>query len=60
MKKCDTCGKKFMYDMKYDSYYCVYCEEWKESKCNDTNCYVCMNRPEKPIQKKPDDGIPKD
>lgn len=31
----------------YDSYYCVQCLEWLESKCGDPNCDFCKNRPEK-------------
>jgi hypothetical protein len=42
------CGTKIVYSSEYDAYYCDYCNEWMESKCDDPNCEYCTIRPATP------------
>lgn len=40
---------------KWDTHFCVKCNEWKEKNCGHSysECSVdCINRPEKPIKRK--------
>jgi hypothetical protein len=48
---CD-CGSKKKYSDQYDAYYCLSCNEWLESKCDDPDCEYCPTRPDKPVSKK--------
>lgn len=48
MKNCDKCNKKISYNSNFDSYYCRYCNEWKECICSDIGCLLCKYRPPTP------------
>jgi exosome complex RNA-binding protein Csl4 len=48
MEKCDKCNSDLKHDEGHDTIYCPKCDEWKESKCSDKECFYCSNRPEKP------------
>lgn len=48
-EKCSKCGNFLILHERYDSYFCAYCNEWKEGKCSDTNCFYCKDRPERPL-----------
>jgi hypothetical protein len=42
------CGSNKLFSNEYDSYYCDYCNEWLESKCDDPTCEFCTIRPATP------------
>lgn len=48
MKPCITCNSYYHYNERFDSYYCPRCNEWKEKKCSDKDCFYCNERPEMP------------
>ncbi len=50
MKECDTCKTKKAYIRKYDSFACLKCDAWHDSKCSDVDCEFCSDRPEKPSE----------
>lgn len=50
--QCDKCGWAMSYNERYDAYYCAKCNEWKEKKCTDENCNMCIKREEKPLKKR--------
>ena len=45
---CQKCKLSRIYSDKYDSYFCMNCDVWIESKCKDLNCDYCSERPAKP------------
>ena len=45
---CPKCGKESVRVDKYDSYACIACNVWLESKCSDELCTFCPQRPENP------------
>jgi hypothetical protein len=46
---CQTHHIALSYDSKWDAYYCLECNEWKEPMCNDHFCvFQCYKRPNKP------------
>lgn len=46
--RCKQCKKKVFYSKKFDCFYCIPCNMWLESKCDDLNCPYCPKRPLKP------------
>jgi methionyl-tRNA synthetase len=48
-RKHKECGDNLEYSEKYDCLYCVKCNEWLESRCSDSTCDFCKDRPEKPV-----------
>lgn len=34
------------YNEEHDSYFCPDCKEWLESKCDDSDCEFCTDRPD--------------
>ncbi|MFE8700456.1 hypothetical protein ACFYKX_07515 [Cytobacillus sp. FJAT-54145] len=46
---CSNCQANLIYYDEFDAYFCAYCNEWKESKCEDPTCFYCPNRPNKPL-----------
>ncbi len=51
MNECSLCGadRTFYYD-RFDSFCCVFCDEWLDETCNDPNCPFCSKRPEAPLE----------
>jgi len=47
-EKCTECNEWLLYFDKYDANCCPWCNIWSDSKCSDTNCEFCANRPETP------------
>lgn len=47
---CDKCENKETLFEKYDAWACLHCDEWKEKKCKDPDCYFCPNRPDRPSE----------
>lgn len=46
--KCEERGMSFIqYHDGYDAYYCGICGSWLEPKCDDSDCDVCVGRPDK-------------
>jgi hypothetical protein len=45
---CD-CGAPLVYFERYDAQFCPECNEWRQSRCGDRNCYYCPGRPERPL-----------
>lgn len=48
---CEICNSELSYNERFDAYFCVKCNDWKEKNCNDPACFYCNERPEKPIDK---------
>lgn len=48
--KCTKCDNYLIYFGQYDSYFCAYCNDWKEENCGDTDCMFCKNRPDFPLK----------
>lgn len=48
--RCKNPEHDIRYNERYDSYWCVQCDEWTESKCSDNECDFCYNRPSKPSE----------
>ncbi|MBD8026958.1 hypothetical protein H9636_09855 [Ureibacillus sp. Re31] len=46
---CMICEMNLIYYEDYDAYICPKCNRWTETKCSDSNCNYCINRPEKPL-----------
>lgn len=46
---CMICKMNLIYYEDFDAYFCPICNRWTETKCNDSNCEYCVNRPEKPF-----------
>ena len=38
-----------LYSEEYDCYYCITCNKWLESKCDEPTCEYCVGRPETPL-----------
>lgn len=49
---CIVCGTRLKYSNKYGALYCPTCNAWRSEKCDDTNCWACNNRPDKPLDDK--------
>ena len=49
-RSCPSCGGEKQYSNKYDAYYCELCNKWLEDRCADTECELCISRPNKPSQ----------
>ena len=49
-RTCEVCHNQFHHDEKYDADYCDPCDEWKDKKCSDADCYFCPTRPDRPSQ----------
>lgn len=49
---CSICKFNLVYYEYFDAYFCPNCNSWTESKCGDTDCDYCPNRPEKPLRHK--------
>jgi hemerythrin len=47
IKICD-CREVAEYNEKYDSQYCKECKKWLESHCDNIDCGICSQRPNKP------------
>lgn len=47
-EKCEVCEDHISISEKYDAKYCLGCDVWKESVCNDSSCDYCDSRPIKP------------
>ena len=49
--ECPLCGAEstFYYD-RFDSFCCVFCDEWLDETCGDPNCPCCSKRPETPLE----------
>lgn len=47
--KCHHCQTSAIYHEDFDSYICVYCNEWLEKKCGDAECEYCPSRPDSPL-----------
>ena len=45
---CPICKNPKKYFALYDCYFCSVCNIWLESKCGDTECDYCQDRPQKP------------
>lgn len=45
---CDTCKNKIYYSVVHDAYFCISCDKWLESACEDPECRFCSDRPDKP------------
>jgi hypothetical protein len=45
---CLKCGTKRHYAQRFDAYYCILCNLWLESTCNDPDCEQCQKRPATP------------
>jgi hypothetical protein len=45
-----ACGPNCVegFSEKHDAFYCITCNEWLESTCDDPTCEYCVNRPEVP------------
>lgn len=48
LNHCLHCLGTLGYNEEYDSFYCVECDEWRESVCEDEDCEYCQMRPLKP------------
>src|SRR5438105_4770383 len=46
-----TCRVKSDYDETYDAKLCPACDLWLESRCSDSRCFYCRQRPARPSQK---------
>ena len=46
---CDIHKKMLAYNSTFDCYFCRKCNEWKEPKCSDPECWFCPYRPDKPF-----------
>jgi hypothetical protein len=44
------CNEHKKYSEQYDAYFCIECNKWLESNCDDPNCEFCYNRPNKPSE----------
>lgn len=49
-EKCKKCNNPLIYYEKYDAFFCAYCNEWVEEKCENPYCEYCKNRPDRPLQ----------
>ncbi len=45
---CWQCKSELKRNETYDSYFCEYCDEWREASCNDKTCEFCSKRPKRP------------
>lgn len=45
---CPLCGADRGYSEEYDSIFCLSCDKWLESSCEDPGCEFCSSRPVKP------------
>ncbi len=43
-----ACGAVTSLDYKFDAYACIPCNKWLETKCADSDCEFCSNRPARP------------
>lgn len=48
MEKITSCTHKKKYNELYDARYCPTCDKWIESRCSDSECSYCRQRPERP------------
>lgn len=48
-KECMVCGAEELYYKRWDAYFCPECNEWKEKKCSDLECWFCPHRPDRPF-----------
>lgn len=46
--QCPECSGPLKFNDEYDSKYCISCNEWQESSCEDPTCDYCSARPNKP------------
>lgn len=46
---CNKCGSKLNRVALYDAYACKSCNEWRDTKCADSSCELCAERPDKPF-----------
>ena len=46
------CGKKFVYNGKYNCFYCPECRVWADGKCDNDSCRFCKDRPDVPPMEK--------
>ena len=37
-------------EVGYDALFCMLCDKWLESHCQDSNCDYCAERPSKPSE----------
>lgn len=45
---CIGCMEQLVYNDEFDSVYCMSCDEWRETACEDPSCEYCGERPAKP------------
>jgi hypothetical protein len=50
MDRCSLCDSITEYSSEYDAYYCPYCNQWIEDKCDSPICELCRDRPDRPIE----------
>lgn len=48
MIPCPKCLEYPLYNERYDAYYCPTCDKWQSNVCDDSTCFYCVERPEKP------------
>lgn len=46
---CNNCKSNIVYYDDFDTFFCPKCNSWIETKCNDSQCKYCPNRPDKPL-----------
>ena len=57
-QKCTRCGATIFFSTDaqdseafgYDAYFCMRCDVWLESACNDPACSMCAERPKRPSE----------
>lgn len=50
MIPCTKCFEYPVYNERYDAYYCPACDKWQDNACDDSTCFYCVGRPDKPSQ----------
>lgn len=46
--RCPHCGRVVSYSQRYDSYFCMPCNQWLETKCPEPLCEFCAGRAKEP------------
>jgi hypothetical protein len=47
-ERCKDCGRMSEFNEEFDSYYCLECNKWLSTTCDDPRCIFCPDRPPTP------------
>ncbi|PTX62471.1 hypothetical protein C8P63_10566 [Melghirimyces profundicolus] len=51
---CPSCGASLVYSDEYMAYCCLLCNTWLEDSCGNSECEICLTRPDTPLPGPPE------